>query len=89
EVNAGVYMLPSEKSLALLRNIGTDNSQKEMYLTDVISALRVQGLRVGGVRLSDPTVAFGVNSREDLLAAEELMRRRQGNRHKESSHSES
>ena len=78
EANAGVYLLPSQASLVLLRNIGTDNSQKEMYLTDVISALRAQGQKVGGVRLSDPAVAFGVNSREDLLAAEGLMRRRQG-----------
>ncbi|MCX8033188.1 MAG: NTP transferase domain-containing protein [Thermoleophilia bacterium] len=81
EVNAGVYVLPSSDTLALLRDIGTDNSQNEMYLTDVISALRAQGRKVSGVRLSDPTAAFGVNSREDLVVAEELMRRRQGKKH--------
>lgn len=76
EVNAGMYILPGRRSVELLRRVGTDNEQGEVYLTDVIAALRSEGARVAACRAGDPGVTLGVNSRVELAEAQELMRGR-------------
>jgi len=76
EVNSGIYVLPVPTVLEVLREVGRDNSQGEIYLTDAIAGLQKRGLKVAARRLADATLALGVNSPEELAVAEEIMARR-------------
>jgi bifunctional UDP-N-acetylglucosamine pyrophosphorylase / glucosamine-1-phosphate N-acetyltransferase len=74
EVNAGMYLLPGRRTLELLEQVGSDNAQGEIYLTDVVSRLRLAGGRVAAHLTDDPLVALGVNTRTELAQAQSLMR---------------
>jgi bifunctional UDP-N-acetylglucosamine pyrophosphorylase / glucosamine-1-phosphate N-acetyltransferase len=76
EVNSGMYVLPAPMALDILREAGSDNDQGEIYLTDVIAGLRARGQRVAACRAEDPSLVLGVNSREELTAAEAIMAQR-------------
>ena len=39
-VNAGLYALPAPGNFDYLRQIGTDNAQGELYLTDAVTRAR-------------------------------------------------
>jgi bifunctional UDP-N-acetylglucosamine pyrophosphorylase/glucosamine-1-phosphate N-acetyltransferase len=73
EVNSGMYVLPAPLALEILQEVGTDNDQGEIYLTDVIAGLRTRGERVAACKVADASILLGVNSREELAQAEELM----------------
>lgn len=76
EVNAGVYCFaPSALSRALSK-IERDPVSSEYYLTDAIELLASSGARLGVVEASDWREAWGINTRRDLAAAEEIERRR-------------
>jgi len=74
EVNSGMYVLPVRRTLEILRTLGTDNAQGELYLTDVIAALRAQGAHVGAVGAPDARRLLGVNTRVELAEATAIMR---------------
>lgn len=76
EINSGMYVLPVPLALEILEQVGTDNDQGEIYLTDVIAGLRERGQPVSASTVSDPSLVLGVNSRVELALAETLMRRR-------------
>jgi bifunctional UDP-N-acetylglucosamine pyrophosphorylase/glucosamine-1-phosphate N-acetyltransferase len=76
EVNAGLYVLPAPMALEILAQVGADNDQGEIYLTDVIEGLVQRGGRVTASKVSDSTLALGVNSPVELAEAEALMCRR-------------
>jgi bifunctional UDP-N-acetylglucosamine pyrophosphorylase/glucosamine-1-phosphate N-acetyltransferase len=78
EVNSSIYVLPVPATLEILRGGRTDNDQKEVYLTDVIAGLRARGEKVAASKVADPALVLGVNSRDELAQAEELMARREG-----------
>jgi bifunctional UDP-N-acetylglucosamine pyrophosphorylase/glucosamine-1-phosphate N-acetyltransferase len=76
EVNAGIYVFDGEHLFDNLRNLSTDNSQGEYYLTDLIAVLRQAGKRVGAHVAVDPIEALGVNSRAELATVEAEIQRR-------------
>ncbi len=76
EVNAAVYILPTRETIDLLVGLGRDNVQGELYLTDVIAALRSGGSRIAALRAPDHRVALGINNRVELAEAQNIMRRR-------------
>ena len=76
EVNAGLYCVGRDELAWALQQIGTENSQGEMYLTDVVALLAKRGATVATHRLPDPTVVAGVNDRAQLAAVERYMRLR-------------
>jgi bifunctional UDP-N-acetylglucosamine pyrophosphorylase/glucosamine-1-phosphate N-acetyltransferase len=76
EVNAGIYVFSGEHLFDNLRNLSTNNSQGEYYLTDLLAVLRNSGKRVGAVVAGDPIEALGVNSRADLASVEGEIQRR-------------
>ncbi len=78
EVNSGMYILPSPLALDILAEVGSDNDQGEIYLTDVIAGLRRRGERVAACKAQDASLLLGVNSREELALAEEIMARGRG-----------
>jgi len=76
EVNSGVYCFDTQKILPLLFQLSPSKSTGEYYLTDVVSLLNKQDLRVEALRSEDPTVALGVNTREDLKRANKIIKQR-------------
>jgi bifunctional UDP-N-acetylglucosamine pyrophosphorylase / glucosamine-1-phosphate N-acetyltransferase len=76
EVNSGMYVLPAGESLEVLRGVGSDNDQQEIYLTDVIAGLRQRGRAVAASKIADPSLVLGVNTREELAQVEAIMIRR-------------
>jgi len=73
EINAGMYVFPAD---ALRRELGAlrgDNTQGELYLTDVVAPLAAEGL--AAVEATAEAVA-GVNDRAQLAAAAAVLRRR-------------
>jgi len=75
EVNAGIYVFGYKHLVAALAGVGTENAQREKYLTDVIAMLVTQG-RVDAHVIADNWLVAGVNDRVQLSeVAAELNRR--------------
>jgi bifunctional UDP-N-acetylglucosamine pyrophosphorylase / glucosamine-1-phosphate N-acetyltransferase len=68
EVNSGVYAFDLDVLRSALAQLGTDNAQGELYLTDVVASAHRDGLPVGAVELEDPWLVAGVNDRVQLAA---------------------
>src|SRR3954452_12255146 len=66
EINAGVYVFRTAGLAARLAALGATNSQGERYLTDVMGALRGDGVAVGAVAVLDPADVAGINDRAQL-----------------------
>jgi bifunctional UDP-N-acetylglucosamine pyrophosphorylase/glucosamine-1-phosphate N-acetyltransferase len=66
EVNAGVYAFDIAALRSALSRLRSDNSQKELYLTDVISIVRSDGHVVRARHVDDSTLVAGVNDRVQL-----------------------
>jgi bifunctional UDP-N-acetylglucosamine pyrophosphorylase/glucosamine-1-phosphate N-acetyltransferase len=80
-VNAGLYALPAPDlfaRLARLDRLRPANAQGEIYLTDVPGMARADGERIAVHVLADEEEALGVNTREDLAAADRALRDRLG-----------
>ena len=76
EVNSGIYAFDAQILRDKLGELSTDNSQGELYLTDVIQlARRANGL-IRGHRIEDADVVAGVNDRVQLAALAGEMNRR-------------
>jgi bifunctional UDP-N-acetylglucosamine pyrophosphorylase/glucosamine-1-phosphate N-acetyltransferase len=76
EVNAGVYCFTPEALAAALGRLERNRSTGEYYLTDAVEILMKRKFRVAGILVPDWREAWGVNTRRDLAAAEEMERRR-------------
>ena len=66
EINAGVYAFDAAALRSALSRLGTDNAQQELYLTDVISIVRADGLAVRAKHVDDSMLVAGVNDRVQL-----------------------
>jgi bifunctional UDP-N-acetylglucosamine pyrophosphorylase / glucosamine-1-phosphate N-acetyltransferase len=66
EVNSSIFAFDGAAVLAALRSMTPDNAQGELYLPDVLPALREAGHLVRTHRLGDPQLALGVNDRVQL-----------------------
>jgi bifunctional UDP-N-acetylglucosamine pyrophosphorylase / glucosamine-1-phosphate N-acetyltransferase len=76
EINSGIYAFDLGPLFTSLRQLGTNNSQGEYYLTDLIAAYYGAGRVIETVTLDDPNELRGVNSRVDLADLSRLMRDR-------------
>jgi bifunctional UDP-N-acetylglucosamine pyrophosphorylase / glucosamine-1-phosphate N-acetyltransferase len=78
EVNAGVYCFAPEALARALSGLRRNPVSQEFYLTDAVEILaRGKGKgRVAAVTVEDWREAWGVNTRRDLAAAEEMEHRR-------------
>lgn len=77
EINAGIYCVDAAFLFSNLLSIGTDNSQGEVYLTDIVSLAVKEGHRVHKFINPVPQDILGVNSRVELAEAQhELQMRR-------------
>ncbi|QEE61962.1 bifunctional UDP-N-acetylglucosamine diphosphorylase/glucosamine-1-phosphate N-acetyltransferase GlmU [Salinibacterium sp. dk2585] len=69
EVNAGVYVFSAGPLREALRQVGTQNAQREKYLTDAAAVIRQSGGRIEAVSVRDPWLVAGINDRVQLAAA--------------------
>jgi len=77
EINAGIYCVEKTFLFQALKEVTTDNSQGEMYLTDIVAIAVRNGFRVHKYEHPVPEHVLGVNSRVELCKAHvELQARR-------------
>lgn len=75
DINAGTYVFDVAALREALEGVNTANAQNEYYLTDVVPVLRSKGLIVSAYRAQAQEV-LGVNSRTQLAAVTQILRRR-------------
>ncbi|MDR1768834.1 MAG: bifunctional UDP-N-acetylglucosamine diphosphorylase/glucosamine-1-phosphate N-acetyltransferase GlmU [Propionibacteriaceae bacterium] len=68
EINSGIYVFDAAVLRDGIAHLGTDNSQGEFYLTDVVEHINATGGTVGGHVLLDYRQTEGVNDRLQLAA---------------------
>ncbi len=80
ESNLGAYAIDLawlRKAVPRLRA----NETGEVFLTDLVALAAAEGARVAAYRTEDPEEGMGVNTRVELAAAEDVLRRRIRERH--------
>ncbi|OON90172.1 MAG: UDP-N-acetylglucosamine diphosphorylase/glucosamine-1-phosphate N-acetyltransferase [Candidatus Epulonipiscium fishelsonii] len=81
EVNSGIYMFKSSSLKYALSKLTNNNVQKEYYLTDTIEILFQEGYSIGATLAVHIDDILGVNSREQLAMATNIMKDRINKRH--------
>ncbi len=76
EYNSGVFCYRTTDMIEALSQLKTDNEQAEYYLTDTIAHLVAAGRPVQAVSIEDEGEVVGINTIDELRAAEELYRQR-------------
>jgi bifunctional UDP-N-acetylglucosamine pyrophosphorylase/glucosamine-1-phosphate N-acetyltransferase len=69
EINAGIYLVNTDFLFTALQQVGTDNSQGEVYLTDIVSIAVRRGHEVHKFVHAPAIDVLGVNSRVELAQA--------------------
>jgi bifunctional UDP-N-acetylglucosamine pyrophosphorylase/glucosamine-1-phosphate N-acetyltransferase len=81
EVNSSIFAFDGGALRTALDDLSPDNAQQELYLPDVLPALRKAGRAVQAHRLADPDEARGVNDRVQLAEVRAIAQRRIHDRH--------
>ncbi len=76
EINAGIYLVKRDLLFSSLRQVGTDNAQGEVYLTDIVALARQEELRVLPFQHTSAIDVLGVNSRVELAQAQSILQER-------------
>ncbi len=76
EINTGVIAADYASLKLLLGQVGNANSQKEYYLTDIISLAIKNGIPVTSAEAPDPMECEGINDKIQLARAERYYQRR-------------
>lgn len=77
-INTGIYCVKKEFLLDSLRKINSDNAQCELYLTDIIEIGYKEKKDVGVLIGNDFEEIIGINKRQDIKTAENIMSKRLG-----------
>ncbi len=75
EVNMSTYVFHGPDLLDSLKDLGTDNRQREYYLTDCPGILRTKGNDVRAMPVLRPCEALSVNTLEELAVVEDELRK--------------
>jgi bifunctional UDP-N-acetylglucosamine pyrophosphorylase / glucosamine-1-phosphate N-acetyltransferase len=76
EINVGVYCFKSAVLFEGLKKIKLNPKKKEFYLTDIIDILSRESRKIITVSTEDACEGLGVNSREELATAANILRQR-------------
>lgn len=76
EINAGIYLAERTFLFNALRQVGTDNCQGEIYLTDIVAIANRQGVRAEASVHPEAIDVLGVNSRVELAQAHSVLQAR-------------
>ncbi|HEY7241044.1 MAG TPA: bifunctional UDP-N-acetylglucosamine diphosphorylase/glucosamine-1-phosphate N-acetyltransferase GlmU [Burkholderiales bacterium] len=80
EINAGFMAMSARRLSGWLGRLTNRNTQKEYYLTDVVSLAVAEGVRVRAVKVEDAWEVAGVNSKRELAALERKYQQREAER---------
>lgn len=69
EINVGIYCVEAKFLFEALKQVTTDNSQGEIYLTDIVAIAVKNGYTVRRYEHPDANHVLGVNSRAELAQA--------------------
>ncbi len=75
EVNSGVYFIAPEAAV-LVSKIKKNPLKGEYYLTDIVALALKRGLSVDVLRTGSEEEFVGINTKEELLKAQKLLRKR-------------
>lgn len=76
EVNSGMYCFKTSCLLSALKELNSNNSQGEYYLTDTIEILINKGEKAGAIVVSDNNEILGINNRVQLEKANQIMKKK-------------
>jgi bifunctional UDP-N-acetylglucosamine pyrophosphorylase/glucosamine-1-phosphate N-acetyltransferase len=76
EVNSGVYVFDAAFLRAGLGRLGTENSQGELYLTDLVAMAHADGAGATALACADAWQVVGVNDRVQLATVRAELNRR-------------
>ena len=76
EINVGTYCCSVDFLKKYLTKIKKDPLKQEYYLTDLVGLAFRNGEKVEAVKLVDESISFGVNTREELRIADQLMQQK-------------
>ncbi len=76
EINAGLYCVEKSFLFEALAGLTDNNSQRELYLTDIVGIAVDRAVPVAGYCHPEPLQVLGVNSRVELAQAHDAIRRR-------------
>lgn len=74
EVNIGVYCFDAAWLRENLGRLTDKNAAGELYITDLVGIARDSGVPVNVYRVTDPKMAMGFNTPEELAAIDELLK---------------
>lgn len=83
EINSGMYCFDAQTLIRALKELNTNNTQGEYYLTDVIEIMRQLGKTTGTYVTSDHEDIKAINSKVQLAEVAAIMRKRINTRHME------
>lgn len=72
-INSGIYCIEKDFLNTALKKIKRDNSQGELYLTDIVGIAHGENKKIGLFLSKNSSELKGVNTCEDLREAQELM----------------
>ena len=75
EINSGFYAFATEPLFKYIEQLSTDNPHGEFYLTDMAGLLKKARERVVAVETTAPDEILGSNTRAELVAIDEKVRR--------------
>ncbi|MHC1736452.1 MAG: NTP transferase domain-containing protein [Ignavibacteriaceae bacterium] len=75
EYNSGVYAFDYKKLTGLIHTIKSDNSQNEIYITDLIGLFNQQGYTVSAISPKEQYVLMGFNDKTVLKEMEKVYRK--------------
>ncbi len=81
EINGGIYTFDGKLLKYALSKLNNNNVQGEYYLTDTIEILLSEGYKVNAIATAESDDIAGVNSRVQLAAVTQVMKRRINEKH--------
>lgn len=76
ETNSGIFLFKGSLLKDSLGKLDTDNSQGEVYITDLIEILYSQGEKLASFLVEDSSEVYGINSKDQLAIAQQVMKSR-------------
>jgi bifunctional UDP-N-acetylglucosamine pyrophosphorylase/glucosamine-1-phosphate N-acetyltransferase len=80
EINAGIYCAEVIRLFEVLKKVGSDNKQGEIYLTDIVKIAISMALPVDIFSGTGGEELLGINSRSELAAANKYLQRQKNGR---------
>jgi bifunctional UDP-N-acetylglucosamine pyrophosphorylase/glucosamine-1-phosphate N-acetyltransferase len=81
EISTGIWAFDTDELITALDQVGTDNSQGEMYLPEVVPILRQRERSVVALEVTDEGAMLGINDRAALVRARALAQAQIHHRH--------